>query len=308
MYSHIAKGLTIGHLVTRRVFRTITGVPGLLIDLIAALFWVPHYSAYWKDTEMTYAYGEKVSGMQGVFGWIGETLGFVIGAPLGGLIGFCLYIPHRLVQAVNWLYTQVENLCEFIAQDLAQRPLITNGWVFKAPRSWGQKSANIYAVTLGTVTALPFWLAAKGLEFVFQARTNEFSQGVWSTASWFGLALGVICLSIPSMFMQYSVGRLRKVGHALHNATVKTTAFIYAKGNEEPQPEGHVEECCFTGNDLHSQAFRKLHAQYKKTATLDILFGQKGAKHYQSPFLRPLHVEVPVHNQQPGRQGEPSPP
>lgn len=48
MYAFVAKGITVGTILTRRLFRTITGIPGLLIDFGAAVFNKPDFESYWN--------------------------------------------------------------------------------------------------------------------------------------------------------------------------------------------------------------------------------------------------------------------
>lgn len=303
MYSHLAKGITIGQLLTRLLLRSLLSIPGMVLDLFVALFWSPNYFDYWKDTQFTYAYGETVSGLQGVFGWLGELIGFVIGPFLGGCMALIIYFPQRLLQGLDLLYKQFTRLFNFVATDLAKRPLLKSYWVFDniESHSWS-KAMNISSLTLGTLTALPFWTIAKTLEFLFNAESNEVSKTVWDMTSWFGTALGFIFIAPCAAFIDYFVIKAEAIGNSLYQLGLKMSAFIYAKCHEEPlAKDSRLDDCFCTGETLHSQAFRDLFTHYKKTPTTDVIFGEQGQQHYPSPFAPITDASVKQH-------GEPSPP
>lgn len=141
MYAYFAKGMTVGHVLTRLVLREITSIPGVILDLILAIFWIPDYTSYWNENSIhiEYADGTRHTGvMRGVFGWIGEALGFVIGAPVGAIIGTALFFPDLLLRGIISLKRNYMTLLMSLLFLLATQ-LFSNLWSMKPPQITSKK-------------------------------------------------------------------------------------------------------------------------------------------------------------------------
>ncbi len=123
MYSYALKGWTVGYLLTRRALRTITGIPGLVIDALSALFWIPNYQDYWKKIPISYGDGTQVSLFRGLFGWIGDIVGCAVGAPVGALLGLAVYTLDAVLWALrstlNFIYDKLNKFASYIAETAA---------------------------------------------------------------------------------------------------------------------------------------------------------------------------------------------
>lgn len=76
MYSHMFKGFTVGSELTRRVLRTIIGIPGLILDCFVAVLYPNGFSAYWEECRILYDDNDYASPCQFFFlGVVGDFLG-----------------------------------------------------------------------------------------------------------------------------------------------------------------------------------------------------------------------------------------
>ena len=170
MYAFIVKGSVVGHVLTRRVLREITEIPGIAIDVILALFWMPDYTSYWNNNSAAIYYLDGTSNtgvMQGLFGWIGELLGFAFGAPLGGFIGALVFIPDLILRGILFLKETVFQLTDDFALFVGNYRWFTEIGAYQNPIGYFEKAWNISLGTIGVLIGVVPYTLAKIVEFVF---------------------------------------------------------------------------------------------------------------------------------------------
>lgn len=252
MLSFVAKGYTVGHLFARRILRTLTSIPGIAIDLIIAAFWKPYYRSWWKDKSTTYADNTTVGLMQGIFGWIGEVAGYVIGAPIGTLIGVSLYIVDSAIGILYEIQHRIAQAFNTFATIIGRDSFFKNFDRFEYPKDFLEKSQNIGSAIIGGIIALPFIVVAKSIEFIIPQLDNKISNHVLFACSYLGNFVGAtvsIYFFIPVFIMSEAIDLYIKTRNSIHNIV----AIIYAKTNTEPVSDGG---CCH--QKIHSSKFHQI--------------------------------------------------
>ncbi|QMT60686.1 hypothetical protein [Legionella sp. PC997] len=274
MYAYFAKGATVGHVLARRVLRELTSIPGIILDFMFAIFWIPDYTSYWasNSAHIEYADGTRHHGvMRGVFGWIGELLGFIIGTPVGAIIGTALFFPDLLFQGFLFLKKKLyESLDEF-AVFIGRTTFFENLNVYEAPNSYGQKAWNLGVATVGILlTALPY-IAAKVLEFFipFLPLSAPIAYIGSELGGLAGLGLGVL-LYMPAYFLNKCTDLIE----LCRNAVLNGVALVYGKSGEVPVgARGNQSDCCVPDNAVHSDEFLAQVEHYNRTSWAQLIFG-----------------------------------
>ncbi|CAM3074158.1 Uncharacterised protein [Legionella steigerwaltii] len=273
MYAYFAKGLTVGHVLTRVVLREITSIPGIILDLILAMFWVPNYSSYWREGSSYIEYADRTRHygvMRGIFGWVGEALGFVIGAPIGAIIGTVLFFPDLLLQGLIFLKKKLENSLDDFAVFIGKTTFFES-LVYDKPTSFLQKAWNIGTATIGmSLAAIPF-IIAKALEFFlpFLSLSQPIVALCSAIGGLSGWALGIL-ISPPAYFISKCIDLL-ELGRT---AILHGVALVYAKSGETPvTTESHDYDCCIPAQAIHSEEFYKQVDYYSHTSWAQLLFG-----------------------------------
>lgn len=270
MYAFITKGYTVGHTLTRRALRFVTGIPGFVLDAVfVAPLWLPHYEDYWRDTGFQYADGVRESGfLRSISGWIGELIGYPIGALLGVTLGFALYIPDRIMVGFSWAYhaIMIEGVADF-AKSIAKRTYF-EGFLYDAPEHSYRKIAwNVSVGTLGLFFGASLYTAARVVEF-FLPIGNRLSNSAWKLGLGLGGAVGS-AIAIP----YYPIHKITTSIIDLYDSFRKTVrfgfAFLYVKTDQEPIQNG--DHNCMLAT--HSNEFREDVNQIKRTTTTDLLYG-----------------------------------
>ncbi|WP_392536859.1 hypothetical protein [Legionella sp. 227] len=283
MYAYFAKGMTVGHVVTRMVLREITSIPGIILDLILAIFWVPDYTSYWneKSAYIDYADGTRHHGvMRGIFGWIGEALGFAIGAPIGALIGTALFFPDLLFRGLIFLKNKIYGSLDDFAAFIGKTTFFESLNVYEVPQSYSQKAWNLGTATLGiALTTIPF-IIAKALEFFlpFLSLSRPIAVLGCAIGGLSGWAVG-LTLSLPTYFLSKCIDLL-ELGRT---AVLNGVALVYAKSGQVPVSlENPDHECCVPPTAIHSDEFYEQVEYYSHTSWRQLLLGPlKGEAPYQ---------------------------
>lgn len=274
MYAYFAKGMTVGHVLTRMVLREITSIPGIILDFILAMFWIPDYTSYWKENSayIDYADGTRHYGvMRGIFGWIGEALGFAIGAPIGALIGTALFIPDLLLQGLIALKKKIYSSIDDFAVFIGKTTFFESLGAYDVPTTYFQKAWNIGTATVGiALAAIPF-VIAKTLDFFLpflnlSQPVAVFCSAIGGLAGW---GLGLL-LSPPAYFISKCTELLER----FRAAVLQGVALVYAKSGQAPvTPDRHNHECCIPAQAIHSDEFYQQVNYYKRTSWAQLLLG-----------------------------------
>ncbi|KTD02492.1 hypothetical protein [Fluoribacter gormanii] len=274
MYAYFAKGATVGQLLTRRILREITSIPGIMLDFMFAMFWIPDYTSYWDTNSayIEYADGTRMHGvMRGFFGWIGELLGFVIGAPIGAIIGTALFFPDLLLRGFLLLKTKLYDSLDEFAVFIGKTTFFENLNVYEAPSSYSQKAWNLGVATIGMVlTTIPY-IAAKALEFFlpFLPLSGPIAYIGSELGGLAGWAIGAL-LYMPA----YLLNRCTDLIELGRNAIFKSVALVYAKSEEAPVgAPGHRSDCCVPDKAVHSDEFLEQVEHYRRTSWAKLIFG-----------------------------------
>ncbi len=292
MYSHLVKGFSVGHLLTRRVLRTITSIPGVAIDAIVAMFWAPNYRDYWYNFN-SYADGTRVGPIEGVFGWIGEATGMVVGALVGSVIGLAVYGVDSLFSLVRLvqqsLYDGLDGLNQFLVG-------ISPSFSFPIENSPNYliKAFNLGSFILGGLIAACPWLIAKTLEFCVPPMEDYLSRGVQYTSGWLG-GSAMFLVSIPLYPAVYLFKRGVELYSSLRETMRFSVAVVYGKTGTEPALDaGNVLECQCPEHTLHSDEFRA-DVRYVSQSSWSVLL--RNGFHRSAPAA-PVNVQV-VHQPPP---------
>ncbi|MFI4962944.1 MAG: hypothetical protein ACHP6H_03705 [Legionellales bacterium] len=280
MYRYLTKGLVIGSLLTSKLLRTITSIPGLVIDFGISLFWYPNFAAYWEDPQMTYFDGEKTSGFRGLFGFIGEIIGILVGLPVGCVIGLGIYLVDSVLYNIREAQIALgESLISF-AKWLPQSPFFSHFTLEKKPTQFWLYAFNIGAALLGGLVAAPFYLFFKTLEFIFPSLESEASSAVLSIIS--GLAGTVIfaasILLFPVVYLLEKVGQLYD---GVRDNFQTALAIIYAKSGREPSTNINPEDL----DALYSEEFRDKVANHRDLSWEVIIFGLRQGAEENPPAI-----------------------
>ncbi|VEB38349.1 hypothetical protein [Legionella cherrii] len=296
MYAYFAKGMTVGHVLTRLVLREITSIPGIILDLILAMFWVPDYTSYWNENSayIDYADGTRHHGvMRGVFGWIGEALGFAIGAPIGALIGTALFFPDLLFRGLIFLNKKISNSLDYFAAFIGKTTFFESLNVYEVPQSYFQKAWNLGTATVGiALTAIPF-IIAKALEFFlpFLSLSRPIAVLGCALGGLSGWALG-LTLSLPTYFLSKCIDLLELARTAVLNGV----ALVYAKSGQVPVSlENPDHECCIPPTAVHSDEFCDQVKHYSHTSWTQLLLGplkgEASSESSKNQLLDPITLE-----------------
>ncbi|KTC88714.1 hypothetical protein OQJ18_02480 [Fluoribacter dumoffii] len=272
MYAYFVKGWTVGHVLTRLVLREITSIPGIILDLALAIFWVPNYTSYWAENSayIDYADGTRHHGvMRGIFGWIGEFLGFIIGSFVGALIGTALFVPDLLLQGVIFLSRKCESSIEDFVKFICKTPFF--GSISDSPKNYSQKSWILGTAIIGmTLAAIPYTLA-KIIEFFFPFL--PLSKPILSVSAAIGGVLGWfvgVFIYPPVYFFKKCVDLIEIARDTVRDGV----ALIYAKSGQVPvNPDNQPSDCCIPAEAIHSDEFYDKVEHYQQTSWARLIFG-----------------------------------
>lgn len=281
MYPFIAKGITLGQLLTRRVFRTVTGIPGLLIDVGVAIFWKPNFESYWnlEENYILYLDEVKTSPVRGFFGYVGDIIGTLLGGFAGGLISLGLYFPDLMLRGISYSYIKLSDALSNLA-DIVDEKGKEFFPTFEKPKKYMSKAWNVSVATLGLAIAVPIYTVSRAIQFFLTPGKTEVSDWLWKVSGFAGGLIGSI-IAISLFPVKHIADRLVDLYSGFRNTIRSTTAFIYAKTNTEPVKVD--EDCCTMG--LHSDEFRQQVEACKELSTTTILYGT----FKQRPEAREIH-------------------
>lgn len=271
MYAYIAKGFTVGHTLTRRLFRNMTAMPGLVLDAVfVAPFWCPHYETYWQQALFLYPDGTEARGfLRWIFGCVGDITGALLGSFIGAIIGLSIFAPNRLGLGIRWVCLNLFHEIDDFAKAIARHSYL-DGFVYNNPDNYRQKAWNVSAGTLGLMIGSPLYGIAKTIEF-FLPIGNKLSHFLWGT----GLVLGGIAgsiISIPAYPVYKFTSSVIRLYDTCRDIIRKGVAFIYLKTNQtlyQPDPE-----CCLMPQEaVHSDKFRDQFNGLKGISTTAFLLG-----------------------------------
>jgi len=289
MYAHIAKGWTVGHTLTRLLLRNLISLPGIAIDAVIAIFYLPDYLSYWNHS-IKYSDGIKAGIFQGLFGWIGECIGYAIGAPVGAVLGFALFFPNSILQVAAWLQRRTYSELDKLAHFAGQSSFFDTFVLFDHPQNYMQKAWNIGSVILGTaIIALPF-IAAKTLEFFLPFLSNTLSNTCIKAGSTIGGIITCI-IAAPLYPAQYILKKLMNGFDLIRNKTFAAIAVLYGKNNQTPYTNDEAD-CCIPKDAVHSNAFRQKVSKASHSSWSKLIFGPLKNQAEQAANL----VNQPEHN------------
>jgi hypothetical protein len=287
MYSHVSKSVAVSQNFFRRVLRTATGIPGMVIDGIVSLFWLPNPAAYWEASNVGYfrdpdggnvdANFIKVGFMQGLFGWIGEILGYAIGYPVGILVGGAAYIVDRVLLQIRQAQRVVYAAFERFAQEVGRAPITASFIRALNPANYVEKSWNVGSVVIGTVIAFAPWAVARLVEFIIPGIEHRLSRGVSLMASVIGG--GLLCVGAITAYPVVHVFQKAMDLYFIAREKIRYgVAVIYAKTGTIPDPE-HAEVRPTRGGtgspaySIHSPEFRREVEATRNLPWARLLFG-----------------------------------
>jgi gas vesicle protein len=287
MISHLMKGYTLGYLLTRRLGRAITGIPGFLIDaLIVAPLCVPgtgSYLEYWSKTSTYYIDNTKQPGIfQGITGWVGDLIGTVLGAAIGTILGGVLYIPDAILRTLAFAYEKICEGCNNFANLVGTRELFKTLTIIESPRTYTSKAWNISVGSLGLLLAAPLNFVARIVE-AFLPLGNGISNSLWNTGGFVGGLIGwsVSLLAFPAVHVcSKAVSLFRDFRESVRSFS----AYIYAKTN------AHLQSAADYEFSPHSEIFRNKITEYKAKSTTEVIFGKLRLQRQQRQQVVPVHV------------------
>ena len=296
MYSHLTKGGTVGQLLSRRLLRTLTGIPGLVLDGIIAAFWIPSYRAYWDDSPINYLDGAKVGFFQGIFGYIGEITGYAAGWLVGATIGVAAYILDSALWSLRAMQQLVYSSLDSMAESVAEAPLLDDLPLMRQPTEYLSKMWNLGAVILGGILGVVPYTAAKALEFFIPIFGKVPSQTIAGVAGFIGgvtVSIAAIPLYPMIYFMQKAMDLYGKTRETLRYGI----AILYAKTGEAPAGSSTNIQYGFIPDEaMHSEEFREEVESVKETP-LAILLGLKRAAAIAQPPV-PSSRYIPFRQEQ----------
>ncbi|MBA2650419.1 MAG: hypothetical protein H0U75_12655 [Legionella sp.] len=282
MYSHLIKGFSIGQLLTRRLLRRITSIPGVIIDACVAMFWAPHYSDYWNNYT-PYADNTRAGVIEGIFGWVGEVVGIGLGGILGLVLGVVVYGIDSLLSLVRHvqqnLYSSFDRLNQFIVD-------LSPAFSFPIKTQYSNyldKAINIGSFILGGLIAAAPLLATKILEFFVPPIENYSSQALMYTCGWLGGAT-MFLIALPMFPLVYLFKRGVELYSSLREVVRFSVAVIYGKTGTLPALDNANDiDCIFPEHTLHSTEFRA-----------DVLYARESswAILIRNGFQRPAPVAI----------------
>ena len=273
MYSNIIKGFTTGHTLTRRVLRNLTSIPGVLLDFIVAIFWVPNYQSYWNYT-VPYADGTRVGILRGAFGWIGEALGLVVGPPLGIAIGLALFFPDAILRIITWAQRGIYKGFDRLAAKIGNSTLFENFSVFKKPANYFEKAWNIGVFFLGSLIAIVPVILAKTLQFFLPFLRNGLSWAITKSLGAVTGALMTALIATPVFPVQFLFRKLVDLYEGFSGVVRNAIALVYARTKQEPAKFGDTRLITLPNDTMHSPEFRQKVADYKSASWTSIVLGK----------------------------------
>jgi hypothetical protein len=285
MYSHVTKGSTVAQVLARRLLRTITGIPGAIIDSVVAIFWIPDYWSYWKDAGIQYADDTRVGIFRGLTGWIGEIAGFVIGIPLGVLVGAILFFPDSLLRTGVYLQKKGYQALDDFAGFVSRTSFYRNYPLFTVPENYLEKSWNMGAASIGCMFAFLPYILAKGIEFFIPLFGTALSNIVTQIGGFVGGLTGSL-IAIPLYPAKHFLQKSAELYDHFRNAVGNIVAFIYAKTNQTPARA--EDECGVLFEEIHAEEFRYKVEEYKKSSWVTLLFGPLTSENLEEVTPNPL--------------------
>lgn len=273
MYSHITKGMTIGSQLTRRALRTITGIPGLAVDAVAALFW-HHYTDYFNEATLPYedswdGEASKTSFCRAVTGWIGNIAGHIIGPIMGAAIGFVSYVPDAILSAAAWIHDKIGEGLNNYSTFVGERKFFNDFATFRTPQNYMEKAWNVATGSLGVGLGFALWAPVRFVEN-FLPFGHSFSNLLSSFGGLIGSVVGSLA-AIPVYPAKYLLQKCVDGYRSLQQTVNKAVAFVYAKTATEPAT--FTEDCVSCHTAVHTQQFRDQVNDYKSKTSTEIIFG-----------------------------------
>jgi len=287
MYSYLSKGVTVGQLLTRRLLRTVIGVPGMAIDLLLALFWLPDYQSYWDEMSLQYSDNTQTGFFQGLFGWVGEVAGYLLGALIGGTIGLGIGAIDGFLslcrQSQDKFYASLHALSNFVGRST----FFDNYFVIQRPEYYLSRSWNIGALVIGVPLAAIPYATAKMLEFFIPALENHMSKFTTACCGVVGSivlsAIAIPLYAVPpvadKLWELYDLGRMKVRG---------LIAIVYGKANVLVTPDNS----CLGDEVMHSEEFCAEVVRAHKSTWGQLLFGP--LKDETSPPVEPSAPMKPM--------------
>lgn len=295
MYSYFIKSYTVGQTLTRRLLRTITGIPGLLVDLFGGIFVTVPYAKYFEtvirdsstDYRLNYLDGTKGSPFRVISGYPGDILGYLLGSVLGILAGFVIFVVNSILSLANWTIRESIKQVDAFSNYIADTDLFKTYFMgFENPHQYMQKAWNMGAFFFGMLLgAIPYALC-KTLEF-FLPLGNKLSIFTLKLSSIAGGALSSL-VAMPLYPVIYFLDKLCDLHDRISNAVLKLVALVYAKTDQEPLKDlNPARDCCgcLNNNTLHSPEFRKQVNEYKPLFFSDLVFGKPEQENNNQPAV-----------------------
>lgn len=282
MYAFIAKGYSVGNIITRRLLRNLTSFPGFILDAaIIAPFWWPHYQDFWSGSRyLQYADGEKAFGLFcPLVGWLGDRVGYVMGALIGTLLGFTLSVPDCFLRFTQWSYqASCQALSEFSCA-VSQHILFKNQTYQNPLNHYIQHSWNISIATIGFLLGTVLFCCIRLIEIVFPT-DNKMTQWAWKIGLYTGASIGII-MGFILYPLTSALATALKLYDRVSESIENIIAFVYAKSNTVPYEKN--SDNCVPNEYIHSQSFREKVNKIKMTSTMTLLYGQILLPENQTP-------------------------
>ena len=282
MYSHLIKGFTLGHTLTRRLGRALTGFPGLLLDavIVAPLYAAQSgaYSGFWDEADgITYADGTLQRGFfQPLLGWIGDIAGALLGAAIGSILGSVLYVPDGILRLLAWTHDQIHTGFDAFATLVGNHSGFNSFYAKQSPQNYMQKAWNVSVATLGVVLAAPLYAVAKTVEFFLPVLGQGLSNFAWATGGIVGGIVGSVA-ALTLWPVKHVCNKAVELFRGFREFVRSCSAFVYSRTAQVPAVQGErqrEDDCnCLPDPAMHSQAFRDKVTAYNQRTTTQILFG-----------------------------------
>lgn len=307
MYSHLAKGFTLGERLTRRLLRNIIGFPGLILDvcIIAPLFTPSSgkYTDFWEINSVQYLDGSKVSGWAQIgLGYLGDLIGAAIGGVGGAILGSVLYIPDGILRIIAWGHDLIQYHLDAYAQLVGNNKQIFSKLSISDPSSYLGKAWNISIGTLGVLIAAAPYVAAKLIEFFIPPLGNNLSTFVWEASCFIGGVIGG-AVAFPFFFAKEICNRLVDLYRQFRDSVRSLTAMVYAVTEVELYKQTD-DCCCVPPAVVHSKEFLDKVDHYKNQSLHEIVFNGSTAELMKAMPVNVDKVDQPA--PQPSAPREPN--
>ncbi len=285
MYTHITKGFTIGQTLTRRILRTIIGIPGAIIDAGVAVLYPSEsgqYADYWNECGLKYADGSNVNGVcRGVTGYVGDIAGAAIGGIVGSVVGGVCYIPDALGRTVCWVHDKVHDGFDKVANAIGNREFFKNLPVIRQPVYYLEKAWNVSVGTLGVAIASPFYAVSKAIEYFIPPLKTKLSDSALKVGGIVGGVIGTVASAI-AWPVKHICNKAVSLFRSFRDKVRSAAAFVYAKTNENPSNDARS---CIPPESVHSTEFRERVTRYKNSTTAELLCGPLRAPDLHEPLM-----------------------